>query len=80
MLRQPKLGLDRDVAIETGGGIFPRVDDELASSAAPFNVLAAGAVTGLAPTLAGHGSSFDMEPAVSAGGEDAGDVGVAIRA
>ena len=80
MLRHPKLGLDGDVTIKTGSGTFAGVNDELASSSASFNVLAAGAVTGFAPALACHSDPFDMQSAVGAGREDACDVRVTIRA
>jgi hypothetical protein len=80
VLRQVELGVDGEVALETGVGLFARVDDELATTAAGGDVFAAGAVTGFAALLAGHLCVGQVESGMRAGREGSRDVSMAISA
>src|SRR6185295_2574523 len=69
MLRKVELGMDLQMAVETGGGILAGVEDEHAAPAAGRNVLAAGAVAGLATALSGHRQVAHMQARMGAGRE-----------
>ncbi len=79
MLRQIEFGLHVQMALETGLGLFPRIDDE-SNSAAGADMFAAGPVARLATTLPRHGRVLNVQPRVRAEGKFAHDVGMAIRA
>lgn len=79
MLRQIKFGVDIQMTLKTGLGIFAGVDDEFRRAAGP-DVFAAGTVAGFATALAGQGGVFKMQPRVRAHRKFTGDVRVAIGA
>ena len=79
MLRQIEFGLSVQMALETGCGIFSRIDDE-AGRATTSNMFAAWTVAGLASALPCHGCALDMQPRVRAGREFADNLRVTIRA
>src|SRR5437773_7224458 len=66
VLRKAELSVDVQVTLETGGRVSPRVDDELAAATTCFDVLAAGAMAGLAAGLAGQFRALKMQAAVRA--------------
>ena len=80
MLREVKLGVGLEVTLETGGGIFAGIDNELAAPAAGFDVVAAGPVAGFTAGLAGHFGIRHIDPCMGAGREPARNIGVAIVA
>lgn len=69
MLRQIELGVRFEMTLETGGGVLAGIQDESAAPAAGFDVLAPGAMTGLATTVAGPGIGREVHPRVRAGGK-----------
>lgn len=80
MLRKVEQRVDVKMALETGGRVFTGIDDEFLSATAELHVFAGGTVAGFA---AGDVGEFDVvlvKLAVSAGGEEAGDVGVTFDA
>lgn len=79
MLRQIEFGLHVQMTLETGSGIFSRIDDESGRAAGP-NMFAARTMAGLASALSRRGRAFDMQPRMRTGGEFADNPGVAIRA
>lgn len=80
MLREVELGVDIQVALEAGGRILAGVDDEAAAAAADFDMLTGGAVAGFAAGDVSEPDIVLIELSVGAGGENAGDVGVALDA
>ena len=80
MLRQVEFGMGLQMALEAGGGILARVDDELAAPAAGLGVFAARPMAGFAAGLAAHFGVLDMDAGVRAGSESARDIGMAIKA
>jgi len=80
VLRQVELRVDLQVALKAGARIFPRIDNELAAPAARLNMLAARAVARFTAGFAVQSRAFKMKAPVRARGENAGDVGMALRA
>ena len=78
MVRQVEFRVDVEMALEAGRRILARVDDKLRT--AGFDVFAARSVAGFAAGPAGHRRITGMNPCVRAGGKNANDVFVAIRA
>ncbi len=78
MLRQMKLTLDFDVALETSGRILARIDDEF-GPATGLDVFAAGAVAGFAARAAGQGVPARISAGMRTGGEFRDNGGMAIR-
>jgi len=67
------------MALETGGRIPAWIHNELAASAASFDVFAARAVTGFTTALAGHGRSFVVNARVRAGRKDSHVIRVTLE-
>ena len=80
VLRQVKFGSGLQVALETGGRIVSRVEDELASAAARLNVFATWAVTGFATDTTRRVHIGKVNSGVRAGRKRPGDVGMAVEA
>jgi hypothetical protein len=80
MLGQMKLSFHRAMAFKTGVGIFARVDDEFSTAAATGDVQTARAVTGLAAGLARRAGVGEANAGVRTGGENAGDISMALGA
>ena len=80
MLRQIKFGVGLKMALEASGRILSRVDDELAAPAAGLNMFAPRTMAGFAAGLAGQFCAFKVQAAMSASGENACEIGVAIVA
>jgi hypothetical protein len=82
MLRQMKLGAYFLMTLKAGFGVFARIDDELfpAPAADHGDVLAARAVAGLAAALARHVGNFRVQARMGAGGENTGNIGMAVEA
>ena len=78
MLGQAELGMSLQMALEASFRVFAGINDELAPPTTGLNVFTAWAMAGFAPALAGHGRVGHMETCMRAGGEHAGDVGMAI--
>jgi len=78
MLRKIEFSLSLQMTLKTNRRLFAGVHDEFAAPAAGFDVLAAGAVAGLASGLANEFGVLEMDARVGAGGEHAGDVGMAL--
>ena len=68
MLRQTELRLHIQMTLETGGGIFSRIDDKSGRAATP-DMFAARTVARFATALPCHGRAFDMQPRMCAGRE-----------
>jgi hypothetical protein len=79
MLRQIKFPLHVEMALETRGGVFPGIDNQVRCAAGP-DMFTARSVAGLATTLARHGGTFDVQTGVRAGWEFADNIGMAIGA
>ena len=77
MLGEIEFGLNIQMTLETGFGIFTGVNDKL-GGATGTNVLAAGAMTGFTPALAGHGHVGKMQPRMGTGRKFTDDRGVTI--
>ena len=69
VLGQAELAVDVEVALEAGGGIFARVDDEFAAAATGLDMLAARAVAGFATALALEHGVLHVDARVRAGGK-----------
>ena len=81
MIRQTKLGMSLEMAIETSLRILPGIDDELVELLpAGGDMSAAGTVTRFAAGFPCHLQGLRMEPAVSAGRKLLHVVRMAIRA
>src|SRR5437879_6031319 len=78
VLGKTELSVDVQMTLETGGWISAGIHDEFAPATARLDVLAAGAVAGLAAGLARQFRALKMQAAVRAGRKHAGDVRVAI--
>jgi len=79
-LGKVELPLNIQVALKTRRGILTWIDDEFfgAAQARRGDVFAAGAVTGFAPALAGHGG-LGMNSRVRAGGKFSHNFGMTIH-
>jgi len=77
---QMEFRLGVEVALETGGGVPARIDDEVCAGRARGDVFAGRAVARFASILPGHARLGQTQPGVRTGGKDAGDIGVAIGA
>src|SRR5258706_159546 len=73
-----ELGMRLQMVIETGRRILSWIDDELASTAARCNVLAAWSVAGFAPSSIRQFRVFKIETSMSTGRKVARDIGVTI--
>jgi hypothetical protein len=80
MLGQGEFGMRLQMAAETGGRIFARIDDELPPSTPYGNVFAPGTMAGLTTGQADHFSVFQMQPAMGTRREHASNIGVALVA
>ncbi len=80
MLGQIELTMRLEVTAQARGGVLAGVDDELRTPAGGFDVLAAWPVTRFASRLPGHFCILQVNARVSAGGENARNIGVAICA
>ena len=69
MLRQVKLALNVDVALETSGRVLARIDDEFGPPAR-LDMFAAGAVAGFATGAARHGVSARISARMRTGRKD----------
>jgi hypothetical protein len=78
MLGQMEFSFDRAMALETCGGIFSRIYDELAATAAAGHMKAARPMTRFAASLASRQGILKMDPGVRTGAKNSGDVGVAL--
>jgi len=78
MLRQIELSSRVQVALKTGGGVFARIHDELAASAAAFDMFAPWPVAGFAATFTFEERSLDVHAAVRTGRKHPRDVRVAV--
>lgn len=67
MLREVELHVSLQMAGEAGGGVFARIDDELATTTASCDVFAAWSVTRLASGEANHSRSIDMHSRMRTG-------------
>ena len=79
MLRQAEFGMRLQMTLEAGGGVLAGVDDELAATAAGFDVSAAGAMTGFTAALPRHRCVREMNARVRTGGELADVICVALE-
>ena len=80
MLRQGEFRVGLEMALETGSGIFARIQNKLTTTATDFDVFTPGTVTSLASTLPGSGIGSELHSSVSAGGKDPNIVGVTLKA
>jgi len=80
MLRQSEFAVDLQMALEASVRIFSRVDNELASSATCFDVLASWSMAGFAAALPCKLCALKMEPAMRTGRKHASDIGVTVVA
>ena len=80
MMRQIELRMNFQMALITARGVLARIYDEFASATSASDVLAARAVTGFTPRHARPFQIVFVKPAMGTGGENPGDVRVAIRA
>ena len=79
MLRQTEFSVRFEVAIETSGRVPAGIDDELAASAAGGDVFTAGAMTGFASALTGHGRARDVYPRVRTCRKGADVIGMTLE-
>ena len=79
-LRQLKLGMGLQVALEASLGIFSWVDNKLASPTSGFRVFAAWTVAGFASGLALEVGVFNVDAGMRAGGENPCNVRMTIIA
>lgn len=82
MLWEMELGAYFLMALEAGFGVFAGIDDEFfrTITADHGDVLAARAVAGFTAALAGHVGNFRAEARMRTGGEDTGNVRMAVEA
>ncbi len=80
VLGEVKFGLFLAMALETGGGVFPWIDDEFASPATTRHVQTRGSVARLTARLPDGAGVFQVDADMSAGRKDAGDALMALDA
>jgi hypothetical protein len=78
VIRQVELRMDFQVALIANGGVLAGIDNELPAPAAARDMLAASAVAGFAARFAGPFQVILVKARVRTGGEDPGNVCVAV--